>query len=95
MLCASCCTYLKNRYNFVKFFFFFFFFLAVWLFPFLKNRCKFLFFDNTKKLYTTRRTHTRTLAGSKTMSGSLPYMSPRVGGSVLAGIAVVVAVSWT
>ena len=29
------------------------------------------------------------------MSGSLPYMSPRVGGGVVAGIALVVAVSWT
>ena len=53
------------------------------------------FFENKIKLYTPQRTHTRTLAGSKTMSGPLPYMSPRVGGGVVAGIALVVAVSWT
>ena len=29
------------------------------------------------------------------MCGSLPYMSPRVGGGVVAGIALVVAVCWT
>ena len=46
----------------------------------------FLFCENKVKLYTTQRTHTRTLAGSQTMSGSLPYMSPRVGGGVVAGM---------
>ena len=33
----------------------------------------YLFFEDKIKLYTTQRTHTRTLAGSKTMSASLPY----------------------
>ena len=46
----------------------------------------FSFFENKIKLYTTQRTQTRTLAGSNTMSGSLPYMLPRVGGSVVAGM---------
>ena len=46
----------------------------------------FLFLKKKKKLYTTQRTHTRTLAGSKTMSGSLLYMLPRVGGGVVAGM---------
>ena len=54
----------------------------------LQNLLKyfFLFCETKIKLYTTQRTHTRTLAGSKTMSGSLPYMSPRVGGGVVAGV---------
>ena len=41
------------------------------------------------KLYTTQRTHTRTLVGSKTMSASLPYMLSRDGGGVMGGIALV------
>ena len=45
------------------------------------------------KLYTTQRTHTRTLAGSKTMCASLPYLSPRVGGGVRDGFALVPSVS--
>ena len=34
------------------------------------------FFQNKIKLYTTQRTHTRPLAGSKIMSASLPYKFP-------------------
>ena len=52
-----------------------------------------IFFQNEIKLYTTQRTHTRTLAGSKTMSASLPYMSCRDGGGVVDGIAMVASMS--
>ena len=45
------------------------------------------------KLYTTQRTHTRTLAGSRTMSASLPYLSARVGGGVRDGFSFVASVS--
>ena len=45
------------------------------------------------KLYTTQRTHTRPLAGSKTISASLPYLSPRIGGGDLDGFALVASVS--
>ena len=58
----------------------------VWFLLLEKPLQNLFFFENKIKLYTTQRTHTRTLAGSKTMSGSLPYMSPRVGGGVLAGM---------
>ena len=62
----------------------------------LQNLLKyFLAFGNRLKLYTTQRTHTRTLAGSKTMSSSLPYMLTRGGGSVVAGMALVMESSFS